>query len=425
MNIIIKIINICLCVIIVLNISACDKNEDGIDMIKDDNSLLRKSFKEDGQLYTNGEIQYPESLWQTPIYEIADGYQTYSDNIKAVFFNSVEYEERTLKVFAYIGFPEETSKDCKVPGVVCVHGGGGTAYIQWVKEWNDRGYAAIAIDTEGGVPDNNGNASVHLENGGKARTSYSDQNDSIEDQWMYQATAAVICANSLLRSFDNIDKGKIGITGVSWGAVIMSIVLGYDDRYSFGIPVYGCLSLDGTAGAFGFTYNTYKRAAKLWDTIKPLSYSTTPVLWINGDLDVHFTIDATTRCYMLSLNNNFISIRHNLEHSHQKAWNIQEVYAFANSICKNDIRLVRCKTYANFENDEIEFDVPDGIYIETAKIYYNYNESLSSEDVWYFNNVKIIGNKVVNISLPNEANSYYVEIIDNRGYITSSNWVKR
>ena len=31
----------------------------------------------------------------------------------------------------------------KVPGMVLVHGGGGTAFASWVKRWNDRGYAAM------------------------------------------------------------------------------------------------------------------------------------------------------------------------------------------------------------------------------------------------------------------------------------------
>jgi hypothetical protein len=36
-----------------------------------------------------------------------------------------------------------------VSGVVLVHGGDGTAYRDWVRLWNERGYAAISIAHEG------------------------------------------------------------------------------------------------------------------------------------------------------------------------------------------------------------------------------------------------------------------------------------
>ena len=36
--------------------------------------------------------------------------------------------------------------------MVLVHGGGGTAFAEWVKAWTSRGYAAIAMDTCGQIP---------------------------------------------------------------------------------------------------------------------------------------------------------------------------------------------------------------------------------------------------------------------------------
>jgi len=46
--------------------------------------------------------------------------------------------------------PRETKE--KVPAVVLVHGGGGTAFADWVKMWTACGYAAIAVDLEGQIP---------------------------------------------------------------------------------------------------------------------------------------------------------------------------------------------------------------------------------------------------------------------------------
>lgn len=40
-------------------------------------------------------------------------------------------------------------------------------------------------------------------------------NENLENQWFYHATANIIIANSLLRSFPEVDIDKIGITGFS------------------------------------------------------------------------------------------------------------------------------------------------------------------------------------------------------------------
>ena len=69
------------------------------------------------------------------------------DGLRPIFFDSVPWQGRPTKVFAWLGIPE--SREGPVPGIVLVHGGGGTAYREWVQRWNERGYAAISIAHEG------------------------------------------------------------------------------------------------------------------------------------------------------------------------------------------------------------------------------------------------------------------------------------
>ncbi|MCQ2386535.1 MAG: hypothetical protein MJ078_07700, partial [Clostridia bacterium] len=52
------------------------------------------------------------------------------------------------RVFCFIGIPVGIKGE-KFPGIVCVHGGGGHSYGQYVLEAVNHGYAAIAIDTDG------------------------------------------------------------------------------------------------------------------------------------------------------------------------------------------------------------------------------------------------------------------------------------
>lgn len=66
--------------------------------------------------------------------------------ISSVYFEGLPYEGKPTRVFAWIGVPGISRKEM-VPGIVLVHGGGGTAYHDWVKLWVERGYAALAIDT--------------------------------------------------------------------------------------------------------------------------------------------------------------------------------------------------------------------------------------------------------------------------------------
>ena len=72
--------------------------------------------------------------------------------MKSVFYEGLPYNGKPTRIFAWYGIPANATKKKKVPGIVLVHGGGGTAFGDWIRLWNSRGYAAIAMDTCGGVP---------------------------------------------------------------------------------------------------------------------------------------------------------------------------------------------------------------------------------------------------------------------------------
>ena len=76
--------------------------------------------------------------------------------IRALTYEGLSIDGCATRVFAYIGVPKTASPAAPVPAVVLVHGGGGHAFSEWIKIWNDRGYAAIAMDTTGFVPSSQG-----------------------------------------------------------------------------------------------------------------------------------------------------------------------------------------------------------------------------------------------------------------------------
>ena len=185
----------------------------------------RTQMKEDGQYYAPEGVEFPASLWQTPAserYEALD-----RGGIKAYFIQSVD----DTKVFCYVGLPEGASAEDPVPAVVLVHGALGTAFYDWVRAWNDRGYAAVAMDTEGRMPKTdtstyNAVYETSVMPHGPANASFTDCTKPIGEQWVYHALASVIASASFLKSFAGVDSSRMGITGVSYGGFLTCLAVG-------------------------------------------------------------------------------------------------------------------------------------------------------------------------------------------------------
>ncbi|WP_372798521.1 acetylxylan esterase, partial [Pontiella sp.] len=145
-------------------------------------------------------------LTEAPKMVEAEGFQS-SENLKAVYFDALDWKGQPTKVFAWLGLPE--NREGQVPGIVLVHGGGGTAFKEWVEKWNAEGFAAISIAVEGQTdrrkpagadPDNPKGWVRHAWAGPRRSGIYGDSAEPLKDQWMYHAVADTILANSLLRS---------------------------------------------------------------------------------------------------------------------------------------------------------------------------------------------------------------------------------
>ena len=299
----------------------------------------KENIVDDRQYYTGiDEIQFPNQLWSPPAYERTTQYDRQDQGAQAYFLQSVDYNGAPTYVFAFVGIPTTATKDTPVPGIVLVHGGGGTAFSDWVKMWNDKGYAAIAIDTEGRIPtataslNSNSNVSfVSIKHHGPNNTGYSDYAKPVNEQFLYHAIAGTIVANSFLSSFEQVDSNKIGLTGISWGGVIATNAAAYDDRFAFAAPVYGAVAMTGTAGIFGTLYNTYPRCSFLWDNVEMLRKCRTPMLFVNWDGDPFFKVDATAKCASTAMNARMILIPE-LNHGHPQGANIQEIFIFAEKV---------------------------------------------------------------------------------------------
>jgi dienelactone hydrolase len=234
-------------------------------------------------------------LAKTPEMSNASGFEDIN-GIKAIFYDGLKWNDKPTKAFAWIGVPERKG-DEKLPAMVLIHGGGGTAFHEWVSLWNQRGYAAIAMDLCGCVPKGEyGNWNRH-ENGGPPGWGGFDQIDwETENQWTYHAISDIILAHSLIASFPEVDSNRVGMTGISWGGYLTCIASGVDNRFKFAVPVYGC----GYLGINSCWLPTFQQIGEdkakkwldLWDPSIYLKDTTMPMLWVTGTNDFAYPLDS-------------------------------------------------------------------------------------------------------------------------------------
>ncbi|MBR2838823.1 MAG: family 78 glycoside hydrolase catalytic domain, partial [Kiritimatiellae bacterium] len=248
--------------------------------------------------------QWPMELLKTPP-QVFEAPQYATNGVRALFYEGLPYKGRATRVFAYLGVPEHAAGE-RVPAMVLVHGGGGSAFIRWVKFWNSKGYAAISMDTCGKV---SGNAKggeqrghfPHEWSGPAGWGGFATVNDLDEDHWMYHAVAAVVRANSLVRSLRDVDPERVGLTGVSWGGIITCTAASIDGRFRFAAPVYGCGANFTLAPAWQENCghigqrNVPKWRSK-WDPISYLPQCAVPIHWLDGTNDPWFALPAIERC---------------------------------------------------------------------------------------------------------------------------------
>lgn len=262
-----------------------------------------------------------DELRKTPAVEWIDK----DGPLRRVMYESVPYKGKPTRVFAYYAQPEKV--DDKLPAMVLIHGGGGTAFAEWAQLWAKRGYVALAMDLVG-----DGEGRKRLVDGGPKQDDPSlfGQND-LKDMWSYHAVAAVIRGHSLLRSLPQVDADRIGVTGISWGGYLTCIVAGLDDRFKAAVPVYGCGFIHDNSVWLPTFKNMPVAWRKTWvDNFDPSVYlgqSRMPMLFVNGTNDFAYPLDSYQKSYRLVKNRN-LCIKVNLPHGHPQGWAPPEIGLF-------------------------------------------------------------------------------------------------
>jgi len=355
------------------------------------------------------------------------------EGVRSLYYEGVKYQNKPTRVFAFYGVPALNGAEVKkVPAMVLIHGGGGSAFDRWVKLWNSRGYAAIAMDVCGCIPVGTYGKWKRHEHGGPPGwdASFGQLDSPVEDQWTYHAVSAVALAHSLIRSFPEVDADRIGVTGISWGGYLTSVVAGVDSRFQFAAPVYGCGYLgENSAWLPAFEKLGQEKSGlwlKQWDPSSYLTKAKMPILWVNGTNDFAYPMDSWRKSYLLPKGNRTLCLRIRMPHGHGAAGeNPEEIHVFANQFLRQgkalatitDQGLDANTAWATFRSEvaiskgELAFTRDDGKWQDRKW------ESLPAE-------IDATASRI-SAPIPADAKVYYLNLFDDRDCVVSSQHVIR
>ena len=267
--------------------------------------------------------------------------------VRGILYEGAPYHGKPTSCFAWLGLPKRASAKHRVPGIVLVHGGGGTAFADWVRVWTERGYAAIAMDTCGCRPD--WSPQVYwapqwprLPDGGAPGWGGFDQlEETLADQWCFQATAAVLRATALLKSLPEIDEAKVGLAGISWGGylTLVATTVAPQGTYRFAIPVYASAGFTRfrTGILLGRPEVTAGQAdewTKRWDPLPGLAENRTPMLFLTDAEDAAFPAPSWQRTTEAVAGTVQRSMRIDFPHDHQSSFQSRTEAVFAEACLK-------------------------------------------------------------------------------------------
>lgn len=348
-----------------------------------------------------------------------------TDDVQALFYAGPIWRGKPTRVFAYIAMPK-VEPGTKVPAIVLVHGGDGSAFAHWAQIWAERGYAAISMDTCGSV---SGGPEVkahdrHHDGGPSGWGGFDQIGEPPEDQWNYHAVANVLLAHSLIRSLPGVDGERIGVTGVSWGGYLTCIAAGIDPRFKFAVPVYGCgflhensAWLDDFEKMGGASEILWQRQ---WDPLNYLPKATMPMLWVTGTNDFAYPMDSLQKSYRLPPGSRTLCIRVRMVHDHPSGEAPEEIHAFADSVLQQGVPLNRI-TGSGRKGDRVSVTFSDDRPAVKAELNYTTDRKAWNEREWHTMPAELNAETgQATAVLPANTSVWYVNVFDDQGLVVST-----
>jgi len=339
--------------------------------------------------------------------------------VQEVYYQGEPYQGKPTRIFAYVARPSEGAGP--FPAMVLVHGGGGKAFRNWAEHWAKRGYVAIAMDTAGCGPKG------RLPDGGPGQADESKFRNftsaETREMWTYHAVAAVVRAHSLVRSLPEVDRSRIGLTGISWGGYLTCIVAGIDERFKVAVPVYGC----GFLGENSYWSDKSLAALnpesrELWlRSFDPSEYVGDvryPILFLDGSNDFAYPLDSFKKTSLLVPETfRHTSIILNMPHGH--IWTFGEVDAFVDSALRSGPPLPKLQPL-KVQNGVVTASISMPATVKKAELIYTLDGGVWHNRQWQTIPADWDG-AAVTARLPEQRPlTFYLCVTDARGLRTST-----
>ena len=374
-----------------------------------------------------------KALQKAPVFQVADT-QTVTEKgpngdvsvtLSTLYYQGEPWMGKPTRVFAYYARPKSAPSGEKLPAMVLVHGGGGTAFPQWARIWAARGYAALAMDLAGCGPERK-----RLSDGGPDQGDdwkFLHMQDGIKNVWSYYAVAAVIRGASLLRTMPDVDRNRVGITGISWGGYLTNIVMSLDDRLKVAIPVYGCGFLHENSVWLPILAKMKDEDRRAWienfDPSRYLPRCKMPVLWVNGTNDFAYPLDSYQKSYRATKGPRVLCITIKMPHGHEQGWAREEIYRFADAVLRGEIAEGLAMVGPG-QVGEGKISVPYESNSAIANVHIHWTTDLTKpwqEREWKSATGTVDGLHVVKAELPKERPAvYFLTLTDARGGVVST-----
>ncbi|MDR1279290.1 MAG: GDSL-type esterase/lipase family protein [Opitutaceae bacterium] len=143
------------------------------------------------------------------------------------------------EIYAVVASP--TNSEGRLPGVLVLHGGGGTCDVLGALRRAQHGYVAVAVDLPSiGSPKKQTNSSGAWKKLPYGKDRFKVTPD-IKAGKLFDAVVAGLQGFKLLQSQPDVRRDRLGITGVSWGGYMTTMLSGLlGDQVRASWSIFGC-----------------------------------------------------------------------------------------------------------------------------------------------------------------------------------------
>lgn len=346
--------------------------------------------------------------------------------VRRVTLDGVPYRGRPTKVFGYLGLPK-TDGSRRVPGVVLLHGAGGSAFRSRVGEWMKRGYAALAVDLCGAIP---GGEYGEDEFTGHRRSPMGGPPDCggratvgefVTDQWPYHAVAAALRAVAALSDLPVVECDQVGVVGVDWGGYVAAMTASLDARVAFAVVDAPC----GFMSEAGRRPTEIRAWRDLWHLESYLPNARCPFFWIAETNDVECPLDELSRAReLVDYAPGRLAIRNRIIRSTGPRRDFpREAFGFADEVTGKGAAYPQCvRTGLHGSIASATFDMR-GREAKMAAFYWTMDSGNWADRRWKSFPVDLDAGTVVS-PVPEGASAWYFSVFFDGGSVISSDIVR-